>query len=180
MLMAGLTAYAYLQLTRPGQLIVQAKALDRHPGAGQRYVDLSVQATVEGISRTTPFTLTLSPGTYTVSFSPLPWYRVLNPQLTISLPAGTTAYATGLYEPVPVVIAVKEGAFNVTKVRALHGVTPVIWVNQGANYTVLHIQPYGRVVLYPGQNFTWVYDEPGTYSFYLLFLPSVEGSVQAL
>jgi len=178
--LAGFTALAYIQLTRPGELVVQAKALDMHPMRKGQYIDLSVQATVEGVTKVTPFTLKLAPGTYLVSFSPLPWYRQLNPQVSVPLPAGATAYAIGLYEPMARVIAVTEGGFNVTKVNALHGITPVVWINLGSNFTVLNVQPLGRVVLRPGENFTWVFDEPGTYAYFLLFSPSISGSVEVL
>jgi hypothetical protein len=180
LLMAGFTILAYLQLSAPGELVVQAKALDMHASRRGQYIELSVRATVEGLTRATPFSLKLTPGTYLVSFEPLPWYRQLNPQVSVSLPAGATAYAIGLYEPIARVIAITEAGFNVTKVTALHAVTPVIWINAVGNVSVLNVQPYGRVVLLPGQNFTWVFDEPGTYLYYLLFSPSVSGSVEVV
>ena len=125
---------------------------------------LRAPATVAGTSVTTPYNLTLVQGVYTVSFTKVQGYYAPNPRNVTVIPRGIT-YAVGVYDPIPSVVMVTKSGFNQTKVDAINGVTPVIWINGMSTFTVLVIQPQGRVVLQPGQNFTLVFQEPGQYQF---------------
>src|SRR5690348_11997136 len=62
-----IVAYGYVQVTRPGTLIVTA----RTPSQNGSSLELTTHATINGVTRPTPFNESLGQGTYQVSFSPL-------------------------------------------------------------------------------------------------------------
>lgn len=148
----------------PGQVIITAETSGRYYPART----LGVDATVGGNTGTTPFNVSLSEGTYTVYFGSLPWFATPAPRAVTVLP-GVPVYAIGTYDPVLRTIVVTQSAFNTTSVTAFHTVTPVVWVNTSGGYVVLNIAPVGRVLINPGQNFTHVFSQPGTYDFGFYF-----------
>src|SRR5438445_467243 len=79
--------YSYLVSSQPATLVVEAR--DTHT-----LNPLAVQAHVNGNSVTTPTSLSLAQGVYTVTFSQLQWYQTPGDRI-ISLSAGHTAYALG-------------------------------------------------------------------------------------
>ena len=162
--------YGFFQLTAPGTLKVEAIAHDQYvyTGAGGKSIQVSV--TVEGSSGgntqsgTTPASFSLSSGTYTVTYGPIEWYTTPADK-TVAVPNGKTVYADAVYDVIPSVISIAHSGFNSTEVSALHGVTPVIWVNTSGSDVVLNIQSIGNVALASGQNFTKVFQSVGSLSF---------------
>ena len=90
---------------------------------------------------------------------------------------GKAQYAIGFYSPVIKAIKTTEGGFNATAVTALHGVTPVIWVNMGTSVVTLQISGFNAFTLYPSQNFTYVFPGSGTFH-YDIFNTNYNGSVR--
>ena len=152
-----------------GTLIVSAQSSDNAA------TPLRVTAIVQSTTSTTPFNLSLSQGSYVVNFGALAWYTA-PPARTVLVPAGRTAYAVGVYQPVESVIAISNGSFNQTAVTALHGVTPVVWVNKEGVPLLLSIQGLKPVSLQAGQNYTYIFQSTGKYTFSVYGFP-VEGQV---
>jgi hypothetical protein len=126
-------------------------------------VGLNVTASVGSRNGVTPFTLSLTQGAYTVTFPALTWYSSPQPR-DVSVVAGRTAYAVGVYDPVVDYVAISQSQFNTTRIIAMHGVTPVVWLNQmGENVAILS-DPTGLVTILPNQNFTFVFPAFGSYS----------------
>ena len=151
--------YGYVASSQPGTLVVEAK-----DSKTQR--DLAVQAWINGRSVATPASLSLPQGVYTVIFNETSWYQTPGPR-TISLLAGRTAYAVAEYNPIPIVIQVSTGGFDRTGVRARMGVTPVVWVNTSNQFVVLIGDQWERAIIDPNQNFTYVYQNMGTFRYAL-------------
>lgn len=124
----------------------------------------SASYTIGSARGVTPTNISLGTGPYTVIFGSVPWFKTPPPK-SFYLPGGKTYYATGVYDPVPKVIAITSQGLNATKVAALHGVTPVVWVNWGPSYVVLEFQDGTHFQINPSQNYTRVFDSPGNYSF---------------
>ena len=114
-------------------------------------------------------------GSYAVVFPQVKWY-VAAANETVYLPGGKTAYAIGTYVATKDVIGVSEGGFNQSKVAALHGVTPVEWVNAGAGYVTIEVTGIGNIVLGPGGSYTTTFPSPGQYS-YAIYNTSIAGRV---
>ena len=163
---AGLVAYQLINVTffNDGTLNVQALTSDKfYPSES-----LAVTASVGGQTGTTPFSVSLPQGTYSVTFDRLQWYWTPSPRQAV-VPAGSTAYATGVYSPIQRVIMITQDKFNVTEVTAMHDVTPVTWENSMANFTILVGSPFGKIILTPGENYTYVYQNQGSFSFSLSY-----------
>jgi len=62
-------------------------------------------------------------------------------------------------------IAMSQNGFNSSSVTALHGVTPVVWINVGTLPVSIEVSSGGRVLLNPSQNYTMVFSSSGTFSF---------------
>jgi hypothetical protein len=134
--------------------------------AGSSHSQLQAGFTANGQRGQTPMNLTLNHGSYTVAFSPLPFYQTPSP-LEVTVLSGKTTYAFGLYVPAPEGVAISGQSFNTTSITALHGVTPVTWVNNNASTVTLLGNDFPQVDILPGRSFTHVYASPGTFSFEL-------------
>jgi plastocyanin len=70
-----------------------------------------------------------------------------------------------VYTPIARAISITDSGFNQTKVSGFHGVTPFTWINFQDSPQQLVIQNVVRLTLSPGQNYTHVFDSPGTYYY---------------
>jgi len=139
----------------PGTLVVRA-------GYGGTFITAGFK--VNGATYTTPANVTLPAGYYTVDFAPVSWYRAPSPQ-NVTVPEKTDVFAFGAYTPVSRFIGISNSAFNSTTISALHGVTPVVWVNrEGVPVTILSSVFLDKTIN-PGQSFTYVFQSAGTYGF---------------
>lgn len=143
-----------------GTLVVEAISSPRYSAS----VQLHVAVTVGSSSETTPFNLSLGHGTYTVSYGPKAWYITPNSK-TLGVPGGRTLYAIGTYLPIIKVISISQGGLNVTSVPALHGVTPVVWVNNEGSAVLLQVDTFPGVYIQPSQNRTLVFPSQGRFDF---------------
>ena len=165
----GLVSYVS---TQSGTLIVEAVSSGRYAPS----IQLHAPVTIGASTGTTPANFTLAAGYYTVDYGVLAWYVTPSPR-DVSLSGGKTQYAVGYYSPVLRVIGITGGGFNLTAATALHGVTPVIWVNLGGSVVTLDIGHLNRFSLYPSQNFTYVFPSSGTFHFDV-FNTNFNGSIQ--
>ena len=163
--------YGYVNTSQPGTLVVQAR--DAHS-----LNPLSVQASVNGNSVTTPATLSLVQGLYDVTFSQLQWYQTPSPK-TIPLSAGHTAYALGEYAPTPEIIRISSQGFDNTRVSAKSGLSPVVWVNTSTQSVVLLGDQFNRVIINPNQNFTYVYQSTGKF-LYSIWQTNFDGTINVV
>jgi hypothetical protein len=154
-----------------GVLVVEALSSGKYSPA----VPLQVSATVGTVTHLTPFNITVGAGEQTVVFGTLSWYLAPAPKSVVVV-GGKTAYAVGIYFPIVRVITFNRDGFNSTAVTALHGVTPVVWINDGTVGVTLVITPNTRVYLQPSQNYTMVFKSAGTYGF-SIFNTDFGGSV---
>jgi hypothetical protein len=159
--------------SQSGTLVVEAWTSGRYSPS----VQLHVLATVGTMTGLTPFNLSLGQGMYTMSWSAQDWYHSPPPR-SILVVGGKVQYSLGIYNPVLRVVSVTPEGFNSTAISALHGVTPVVWVNRGSGYTLLLIDTLGNVVLQPSENFTHVFPSTGTFHFEL-FNTNFGGYVQS-
>ena len=143
-----------------GTLIVRAQTSDRFYPA--EYLNVTVIAA--GKSGTTPFTLSLPQGTYTVTFPSQRWFTS-PPSRTVNVTSGGNSFVVGVYGPIPVPVSVSQSKFNTTKISVLHRVTPVVWINPTSAYDVISSNLTGRIIIAPMQNYTYVFQEPGSFSF---------------
>jgi len=125
---------------------------------------LNVTASVGSRDVTTPMTLSLAQGAYTVTFSAEPWFTTPT-AIDVTVAGGKHAYAVGTYDPIVEYVSVGGGQFNSTSLDALHGVTPVVWVNPSSSDQIIYSQPTGRVEILPMQNYTYIFQHPGTFVF---------------
>ena len=160
-LLAAVVLYALLGgVPTSGTLEVRAET------SGSYYASfyLFPVATVGNTAMRAPFNLTLAQGTYNVIFAPVNGFVTPSGKTVTVLP-GKVAYAIGVYQPVVRAVQMTASGFNATSVSALHGVTPVVWVNHGANYLVLELDSVGPVVVYPNANYTHVFSASGTFAY---------------
>jgi len=146
--------------SQTGTLIVEAQSSGRYYSVRS----LSVSVTVGTSAGTTPITLSLTQGSYTVTFSSLQWY-VAPPPRSVTVLSGKDAYAVGVYEPIVEHVSVGGGQYNRTTLSVEHAVTPVVWVNPSNQDEVISSQLTGRVEIPPMQNFTYVFQQKGVYTF---------------
>ncbi len=144
-----------------GVLVVQAQS---EYGRTMRYIQAS--ATVDGSAGKTPFNLTLKSSTYTVTFAQIPGYRTPLP-LTVPVIGGQANFALGVYKPIPEVIEVSPSGFNASEPKGIHAVTPFVWINTGSEAVQLQSNAF-NVVISPSQNYTRVFETPGTYTIFIL------------
>jgi hypothetical protein len=158
----AIVAYAIIsaETFQDGTLYVGAQSSNRYYATQQ----LNVRVDVAGQVVTTPGNVSLAQGSYAVSFPTQPWY-VTPPAKTVTVRAGQYSYAVGVYTPIVEVVSLAGGSFNSTSIGALHGVTPVVWVNPSSSYQVITSDLTGRVIIPPMQNYTYVFQQPGTFVF---------------
>jgi len=161
-LVVALVAYAIIDTTtfQNGTLIVEAQTSSRYYPA----LTLHFPVSVSGRVGTTPYTVTLSPGTYTVNFQSEHWFTAPQSR-TVSLPGGRTSYVIGTYDPIPVIVSVDQDAFNTTSIEVMHGITPVVWVNPSSVYEVIASNLTGRLFVPPLQNYSYVFSGSGKFTF---------------
>ena len=165
LLLSALGAYAIIDATgsHAGTLVVRAQTSTKYYPAEY----LNVSAGVAGQSGITPFTLTLTQGTYTVSFSGARGF-VTPQQRSVNVTSGVTSYVIGVYDPIPVLVSVGQNRFNTTSVTVLHRVTPLIWTNPTSQSVVITSDLTGQISIPPMHNSTYVFQSQGTFSFSLV------------
>lgn len=149
-----LVVYAYFQINSPGTLVVNAE--------DENLAQLTVHFTVNGNSFTTPSKLTLPQGSYVVSFDTMNWYYPPASRDVVVTPH-QTVYAVGSYTPVTRFVQVTAGGFNVTSVTALHGVTPITWINPTSSLVTFSGGPFQQVRVNPGQTYTYTFPSIGSF-----------------
>jgi plastocyanin len=167
-LIGGIVIYAYASLIIPqprfGTIILKAQVSIKD----SQQKEIHVYASIAGETYLTPANVSMPPGKYSISFQQVDGLK--SPEgCNIDVVAGKTLYCVGEYTPIQAVVNVYSNYFEPSKVYAYSNITPVVWVNKNQNYTVLIIQPLGRIVIPPNQNFTYTYNDAGTYGFYYLF-----------
>jgi hypothetical protein len=161
-LVVALAAYAIFDatLSQDGTLIVTAQTSAKYYPVEY----LNVAVSLAGKSGTTPFNITLPQGTYTVTFPSQRWFT--SPlSRTVNVTARGDSFVVGVYDPIPVTVSVSQTKFNTTAISVLHKVTPLIWVNPTNGYEVISSTLTGRIIIAPMQNYTYVFQESGSYSF---------------
>jgi len=143
-----------------GTLVVEAATSGRYYTARS----LTATATVESSTGPTPFNLSLPQGAYSVTYASIQGFAPPSPR-EVTVIKGQTSYAIAVYQPLVKVVGTQGGLFNVTSVQAIRSVTPVVWLNTKNSYFVINVQPTGRMVLGPDQNFTYVFSQSGSYSY---------------
>ncbi len=163
-LIAAVVSYAIIEAggSQNGKLIVEAQSSSRYYSPRS----LNVDARVNGLTGTTPFNLTLAQGTYTVTFLGQRWYNA-PPAKTVNVTAGKSSFVVGTYSPIVDFVSVAGGEFNASATAAMHGVTPVVWVNPTTEYVVIQSTPTGTVAIPPMGNYTFVFQHAGTYGISL-------------
>jgi heme/copper-type cytochrome/quinol oxidase subunit 2 len=149
-----LGVYAFIHLNSPGVLIVRAE--------DENFAPLAAPFTVNGNSYTTPENVSLSQGSYVVTFGTIPWYY---PPVTrdVTIAPGYQAYAVGSYQPETKSVQVTPSGFNETAVVALHGVTPVTWINPSSSLVTFSGGPFQQVRLQSGQSYTYTFTTPESF-----------------
>ena len=147
--------YAFVALNSPGKLVVLAETNGN---------SLQVPVSVNGHSYTTPVTLSLAQGDYTVTFGTLPYYYPPSARDAAVTP-GNTAYATGDYVPQTFFVQTTSAGFNSTALVVLHGLNPVTWTNPSSSLVTFTGGPFQQVNLDPGKSYTYVFPNIGNYEF---------------
>jgi hypothetical protein len=165
----SLVLYGFFRVTAPGTLEVEAQGQNQYQPSTQP-PSLHAPVIVTGPSGTqtvtTPDSLSVATGTYTVTYGPVRWYTA-PANRTVAVPNGLTVYAVGVYQVTPSVVDITKSGFNTTQAAALHGVTPVIWVNNAGSSMVLTIASNGSYDLASGQNLTKIFQGSGTFDYSL-------------
>ena len=145
---------AFIHLNSPGTLVVRAEDENLAP--------LVVPFTVNGNSYTSPVNVSLSQGSYVVSFGTIPWYYPPTAR-DVTITPGYQTYAVGSYQPETKFVQVTVSGFNETTVAALHGVTPVTWINPSSSLVTFSGGPFQQVRLESGQSYTYTFTTPETF-----------------
>jgi hypothetical protein len=163
-LIVAVIAYAIISGTASpmGTLVVKAQSSSRYYSP----VGLNASVTVGTRSGVTPLTLSLAAGVYTVTFSSLPWYSTPSAR-EITVLGGQSSYAVGVYDPLVRVVSIDQNRFNNTSLSAMHGVTPIVFVNHMSSSVVLESDLTGNIPIRSSQNFTYVFQGAGTFGFTL-------------
>ena len=161
-LVVAVIAYAVIGTStfRNGTLTVEGQTSSTY----YQSIPLNVSVNVAGAKGVTPFTISLPPGTYVVTYSSAHWFTS-PPQRIVNVTGGTHSYAVGTYSPILVHVSINQDKFNATSIEAMHGVTPVVWNNLSTNYEVITSTLTGRIVIPPLANYTYIFQHAGTYYF---------------
>ena len=172
----ALVAFAILSTSglQNGTLVISAQTSSNYYLPKQ----LSVMASVSGRSATTPYNLTLSPGSYTVTFSPLAWFYPPADRV-VSVPGGKAAYAVGVYDPIVRTVLVAANSFNSSSIFVDHGVTPVVFINRMGEDALIQSTSFGRVDISPAGNFTYVFPKAGAFLVYMPLVPDSNVTISA-
>jgi hypothetical protein len=163
-LIVSVVAYAIITGTASptGTLVAEAQSSSRYYFP----IGLNVSVAVGTRSGVTPLTLFLAAGTYRVTFSSLAWYSTPSPR-DVSVSSSRTSYAVGVYDPLVEAVSIGQNQFNNTRLSAMHGVTPVVFVNHMSSPVVLESDLTGNISIRPSQNFTYVFQNRGSFDFTL-------------
>lgn len=143
-----------------GTLIIEAQSTYANDS---RFIN--VLATVNGVTHMTPYNTTITPGTYTITYSSLKWYYPPESR-TVSVPGGTRTWAVGTFKPIPSVVSVTQTGFNETTLKAGSGITPVVWVNQSSQPLEIESSTFTHVI--PAESsFFHVFRASGNYTIFL-------------
>lgn len=165
LLIGSIVLYAFVQLNTPGTLIVSAESCLK--GQNNPCNPLTVSATVDDKTGTTPWTLSLTQGNYVVNFTTIEWYHPASAR-DVSIVPGKTAYAVAVYDPIAKVVQVTSGGFNATEITALHNVTPVNWTNPSTSVVTFTGSPLGTISLEPGESLSYTFTASGVYNYTVL------------
>jgi len=170
--LGGVVAYGFINYALgPTTGTLHAEMRLAQYGDGTKIVAGNLQ--VDGKSVASPVDITIRQGSHVVAFPLVNGYWT--PQSdSVDVLAGRRASAIGVYYPVKVVIAVSGLNFNVTRVNAIHGVTPVVWLNTSGQIVTIEGDSWTTASIFPGGNFTYVYRAAGTFAF---GFPSIHGAV---
>ena len=97
-----------------------------------------------------------------VSFGTIPWYYPPTAR-DVTITPGYQTYAVGSYQPETKFVQVTVSGFNETTVAALHGVTPVTWINPSSSLVTFSGGPFQQVRLESGQSYTYTFTTPETF-----------------
>jgi hypothetical protein len=163
-LIVAVIAYAIISGTASptGTLVVTAQSSSRY----YTPIGLNASVTVGTRGGVTPLTLSIAAGTYTVTYSSLPWFST-PPARVIDVLGGKSSYAVGVYDPLVEAVSIDQNHFNDTRLSAMHGVTPVVFVNHMSDSVVVESDLVGNVPIPSSQNFTVVFEGAGTFDFTL-------------
>lgn len=167
LVLGTVVVYTFSVLHSPGTLIVTAESSaceNAVATSGGSCPPLLVQVTVNGKSGETPWTQSLTQGTYTVTYSALTGYYTPAAKAASVTPSITT-YAVGVYDPITRVVQVTNSGFNETSIQAIHGITPVVWTNPSSSAVTIRGSPTGSVTIQPGETYTHVFTAAGTYNY---------------
>jgi len=159
---AGAIVYGvlYYNFLGNGTLTVSAytdsKYLQQHP--------LAAWVLVGSTNESTPYTVSLAPGTYTAVFHPLAGFQT-PAQREVAVIQGQNTYVTGLYRPYVEVIEYTRNGFSGNNTKIIHSVTPVIWLNTTDVYITLQVQSLGTFGVFPHSNATYVFPASGSFNF---------------
>lgn len=145
-----------------GTLVVEAQSSGRYSSV----MDLNVSVSLGTRGGTTPLTLPLTQGSYTVVYQSIQWYSTPQSR-TVDVVAGKTSFALGVYLPIMKGISIESNQFNVTNISAKHSVTPIVMINRMSGYAVIQGGPADTIIIQPMQNYTYVYRNAGTYTLTL-------------
>lgn len=182
LIIIGLVVYAFIQVTAPGTLVVNALGHDSYVNGSSQGSPIQASFTVVDSSGktvhsgTTEATFSLSSGTYTVTYGSQEWYTTPS-DVTIAVPNGMKVYSVGVYQVIPTAVSISQSGFNSTQVSALEAVTPVIWINNSGQLVILSVQS-AKVPLEPGQNYTRIFQNAGSVAFSEGSVPS--GTLQVV
>ena len=162
-----IAVYGYVMLNQPGTVEIKAQTHNPAQTTDVEDVPVKVQATVDGMTGTTPFSVSLPQGNYQVNYSSIPWYQTPASK-EVAVAPGQTVYAVAQYLPTVRVIGVSPSGFNSSLITVLHGVTPVVWINRSGSSVTFDSNESGMQILGAGQNVTVIYPDPGNFGYALL------------
>jgi hypothetical protein len=158
---AAILSYQYFSVGN-GTLFVNAVSSGRYSPS----VSLKVQVKINGMTETTPFNTTEPDGTYVISFSAAPGYATPENK-TVVVSRGSSVYAVATYSPTVVIITLTADGFTPPSVNAVHGVTPVVWVDRTGVDSAIEVAPGVSRDLFADSNVTYIYQVAGTYTYSL-------------
>ena len=145
-----------------GSLTVTAQSSDRYYPS----MSLTVTVNVNAYSGTTPLALNLLQGPYVVTYGNLQWYHTPPPRV-LTIYAGRSSFAVGVYNPNVDFVTINSGQFNITGITAKQAVTPVVWINEMNGPAVIYSSVTGNVRILPAQNYTYIFRSTGAFDFSL-------------
>lgn len=168
--LGSVVVYSYiLTTTAPvnGTLVVKSIVYTNSLGENKS-LELKAVFFFQGKAYTAPRNFSLLAGTYSVTFQQIEGLYQAS-QCTVTVIPGKTAYCIGSYKAMPKTIQFTGNEFVPNETSAYANITPVIWINNSKNNSVFYLQSYGKVILLPGQSFSYIFNSSGIFSFYSVF-----------